>query len=116
MKMSKKKLRQGVMITSLDQLSRCEWIIIHHKPYHRGWVASWCIRMAKGYVDSGRAYEGIRLTNGQYYPNLTNEQIKSRFDCDLQKYSPCDKCELRDECKEPHCWKAIAAWKEADVK
>ena len=114
--MRRKKLRQGAMITSLDQLARCDWIIVHGKPYNRGWVQSWQLRMAKGYVDSGRAYEGIRLTNGQYYPTLTDEQIKSRFCDELRRHSPCANCELHNDCREPHCWKAIEAWKEAEVK
>ena len=104
------------MITTLDQLARCEWVIIHGKPYNRGWIQSWQLRMAKMYVDNGQAYEGIRLTNGQYYPNITNEQIFERFYDDLKQYRPCDDCMISNKCNEPNCWKAIMAWKGAEIK
>ena len=113
--MRKKKIQQGALITSLDQLSRCEWIIIHGKPYSRGWVLSWQFRMAKMYIDGGYAYFGIRLSNGQYYDKLTDAQIKERFDAELREISPCEKCDLRADCKEPYCWKAVLLWRGRDV-
>lgn len=116
--MKKRKLQQGPLITSLDQLARCEWVIIHGKPYNRGWVASWQFRMVKAYVDSGRAYEGIRLTNGQYYPGITRDKAAERFADELHKLSPCrrgEDCPVAGECNDYHCWKSFAAWREAPV-
>jgi hypothetical protein len=114
--MSKRKLRQGAMITSLDQLARCDWVFVRGKPYNRGWVLSWQLNMAKRYVDHCIAFEGVRLTNGQYYLKITDSQIKERFSDELRRISPCEKCGIHGECQEPYCYKAILAWKEAEVK
>lgn len=116
--MKKRKLQCGPMITSLDHLARCNWVIIHGKPYNRGWVVSWQFRMAKAYVDNGCAYEEIRLTNAQYYPNLTKEKVEARFADELRKYSPCrtgGNCPIAAECEDDYCWKSYAAWREAPV-
>ncbi len=115
----KHKLRQGDRILSLDHLSRCDWIILHGKPYNRGWVASWPLRLAKLYVDSGGVYEGIRLTNGQYYPNITIEKAASRFADELHRLSPCrsgGECPLGADCQDNHCWKSFNEWIAAPVK
>ena len=53
--MKKRKISQGGRITSLDRLEDCEWVVIHGKPYHRGWAAGWNLRTAKGYIDRGVA-------------------------------------------------------------
>jgi hypothetical protein len=116
--MKKRKLQCGPLITTLDQLEKCEWVIIHNKPYNRGWVVSWPLRVAAMYVKSGVAYEGVRLTNGQYYHNYAKAKIKSRFADELYRVSPCrngEACPLAEECKEHHCWKSFQAWKEAPV-
>jgi hypothetical protein len=114
--MSKRKLQQGEMITSLDRLALCEWVFVRGKPYHRRWVLSWQLSMAKLYVDSGIAFEGIRITNGQYYPKITDAQIRARFCDELRRISPCEKCEMHGACQEPYCNKAILAWKQSGVK
>jgi len=56
-----KTIIPGPVITSLDQLYKCEFIIVHGKRYHFGWFWSWPLRTAAGYVASGVAYEGIRV-------------------------------------------------------
>jgi hypothetical protein len=109
--MSRKKLMKGALLTSLDQLVNCEWVIIRGKPYHRGWVSSWQLRMANRYVVNGMAYEGIRLTNGEYYQNLTPRQIFDRFGTKV-----CESCHLKiappSSCEGFYCDKALEFWKE----
>jgi hypothetical protein len=108
---SRKKLKKGVLITTLDQLAKCEWIIIRDKPYHRGWFSSWQLSMAMGYLTHGMAYEGIRLTNGEYYQKLTHEQIFDRY-----ATSVCGLCQLKNApsatCEGFYCHSAIDRWKE----
>ncbi len=77
--MSKKKIRPGKKITSLNQLVSCEWVIVMGKPYHKGWVMSWQVSMALSYINRGVAYEGIRLTNGEYYDEIPDDGLKRRF-------------------------------------
>jgi len=57
-----KTIVPGKVITSLDQLWQCEFVLVHDKPIHKGWFSSWQMRLAALYVNSGRVYEGIRIT------------------------------------------------------
>jgi hypothetical protein len=116
--MKKRKILKGRQIASLDHLAKCEWVVISGKPYNRGWVVSWQLRTAKGYVDAGMAYEGIRLTNGEYYERLSNEQIRERFEEDI-----CRRCltyyYARSRivtCEGEFCEEAIEDWKKEYVK
>jgi hypothetical protein len=114
----KRKIRKGALITSLDQLAKCEWTIIRGKPQHRGWVQSWQLRMAAGYINSGTAYEGVRLTNGEYYDKLTDKQINEKLGTEL-----CLHCSWLDmpyttvaPCEGRYCAEAIERWKDEVVE
>lgn len=113
--MSRKKIRRGQLITSLDHLARFEWVIIHGKPYNHGWVISWTMRTAKRYVDGGHAYEGIRLTNAEYYSKLSDAQIMKRFGGyhgELHKVCPYGRDrDIVGECGAGYCEEAIIIWK-----
>jgi len=79
MSRTRRKIRKGKLITSLDQLAKCEWVIVNGKPLQRGWWLSWQVRLALHYVKNKAVYEGIRLTNGEYYGHLTDEQLPCRL-------------------------------------
>jgi len=83
--MYKKKIKQGEQITSLNQLVSCEWVIVMGKPYCIGWVMSWQVSLALAYVNRGDAYEGIRLTNGEYYDGFSDDELRKRFGEEIQK-------------------------------
>jgi hypothetical protein len=56
-----KTIIPGPVITSLDQLYRCEFIIVRDKPMHKGWFMSWPLRLAVLYIESRSGiYEGIK--------------------------------------------------------
>ena len=52
----KRKYRKGNPITSLDELSKQEFIYFYDKITHRGWFMSWQFRMAKSFIDRGVLY------------------------------------------------------------
>lgn len=57
MKMAyKKKYQKGDPITSLDELSKQEFVYFQHKIYHSGWFMSWQIIQVKRFIDRGLLY------------------------------------------------------------
>lgn len=48
--MSKRKLRPGPHITSIDEVADQEFIFFHGKVYHRGWFCSWPLKMLRNCV------------------------------------------------------------------
>ena len=52
----KRKYRKGNPITSLDELSKQEFIYFFDKITHCGWFMSWQLCMAKRYIDRGFLY------------------------------------------------------------
>lgn len=61
--MYKKKYRKGKQITSLDELSKQEFIYFHHKITHCGWFMSWQFRLAKMYIDKGWLYYAEKVVD-----------------------------------------------------
>ncbi len=113
--MKKHKIQQGAMIMSLDHLTRCDWVIIRGKRYIRGWVLGWPLRLAKIYIDGGHVYEGIRLTNAQYYPDITFIKAAERFPDELLKHCNCNGCSVLLACTKKPCFTAFMAWQNAPV-
>lgn len=59
----KRKYRRGKQITSLDELSKQEFIYFFDKITHNGWFMSWQFRLAKRYLDRGYLYYAERIPN-----------------------------------------------------
>lgn len=57
----KRKYKPGKVITSLDELSKQEFIYIHHKIYHCGFVFSMQFRLVKAYMDRGLIRKAERV-------------------------------------------------------
>jgi hypothetical protein len=57
-----KTIVPGKVITSLDQLYKCDFIILWGKPYHKGWFMSWQFRMLAMNVEAGKIFEGVKVT------------------------------------------------------
>lgn len=122
--MSKRKYKKGALVKSLDELFLHEYFIVNGKTRHRGWVQSWQLGLARKYIERGAVYVAVRLTNGEFYSEKTDNDIQSMLDTDL-----CDVyCPLPDNlkgvhcyggepimCEGSHCDKAIEAWKEEEV-
>ena len=103
MSSGKRRIRQGELITSLDQLMKCEWVMVGGKPVARGWWLNWQLRMVMNYIQHQAIYEGIRLTNDEYYEHLTNEKIEEKFGDEILPWDH----EYEEKFK---------AWKEQPVK
>lgn len=52
----KRKYRKGEQITSLDELSKQEFIYFRHKVTHCGWFMSWQIQTTKKFMELGYLY------------------------------------------------------------
>lgn len=52
----RRKYRKGERITSLDELSKQEFVYFFNKITHCGWFMSWQFRLAKRYIDQGWLY------------------------------------------------------------
>ena len=61
----KRKYRKGDPITSLDELSKQEFIYFFDKITHRGWFMSWQFRMAKQFIERGCLYYAERAGDEQ---------------------------------------------------
>lgn len=55
----KRKYKKGEVITSLDELAKCNFAYVCDKIYCRGWFMSWQFRMAKGYIDRGIVFKAV---------------------------------------------------------
>lgn len=127
--MSKRKFKKGAQVLSVAELLEHDWFIVHFGPrtvktLHKSFIGSWQLLMCERFVDAGQVYIAERLTNGEYYPNLSDKEIQERLDEGL-----CDYCPLPEElhgmhlgpngpygCEGSRCDKAIEAWKEEYVE
>lgn len=120
----RRKFKKGTQIVSVAEFLEHDWFIVNGKTFHRGWCMSWSLKLAQVYVDRGVAYIAERLTNGEYYSDKTDEELRGMLDERL-----CDFCPLPDElkgvhcyggepvmCEGSHCKEAMEAWKEEDVE
>ena len=117
--MSRRKFKKGARITSLDHFANCEWIITHGKTYTRGWAQSWQFLMVKNCISNGWVYEGIRLTNAEYYSHLSDKRLKERFNEEFHAYCPWTNGynhSPQSVCEGQWCDEAMENWKGATVK
>lgn len=56
----KRKYQKGKKITSLDELSKQEFVYFYDKITHNGWFMSWQFRMAKNFIDRGCLFYAVR--------------------------------------------------------
>ena len=59
----RRKYTQGELIHSFDELLEQEFIYVHGKIYHMGWVKSWRVRMAEDYLKRNVVYKAIKKSS-----------------------------------------------------
>jgi hypothetical protein len=111
--MYKRKLKKGELISSLDKLAECDWIIIHDRPYNKGWFRAWQLNVALRYISKSIVYEGVRLTNNEYYEGLTEKQLMQKFREEMRHYEGV--LEMFDVLTADKKQNAVKAWKEEPV-
>lgn len=57
----KRKYRKGDKITSLDELSKQEFVYFFNKITHSGWFLSWQFRLATRYIQRGWLYYAEKI-------------------------------------------------------
>ena len=61
----KRKYRKGKQITSLDELSKQEFIYFFDKITHCGWFMSWQFRMAESFMKRGLLFFAEKVGDEQ---------------------------------------------------
>jgi hypothetical protein len=61
----KRKYRKGEQITSLDELSKQEFIYFRHKVTHCGWFMSWQLQTTKKFMELGYLYYAEKVDDKQ---------------------------------------------------
>lgn len=110
--MSKRKFKKGPQITSLDRLAAVDMAIVAGKTYLNGWIISWPVRMAQGYIRSGLAYEAVKLTNEEYYEGRSQKSLMQQF-----REAVCFDCPKPSswQCNNSSCDAAYQIWLKKDV-
>lgn len=62
---SKRKYRPGLVITSLDDLAKQEFVYIHNKIYHSGWWQSLQFRFIKSKLEAGCIRKAERVVEDE---------------------------------------------------
>lgn len=55
-----RKYRKGRLITSIDELSKQDFIYMNDKIYHQGWFQSWPLRTIMIGLENNRLYSAIK--------------------------------------------------------
>lgn len=126
--MKKRKFKKGPQVVSVAEIPEHDWFIVKagtwDRTMHREMLRSWTIRTCEQFIDHGTIFIAQRLTNGEFYEGMSDEQIREMLEGRM-----CDYCPLPDElkgahcygdapvmCEGTHCAEAIAAWKEEFVE
>lgn len=126
--MKKRKFKKGPQVVSVAEIPEHDWFIVKagtwDRTMHREVLRSWTIRTCEQFIDHGMIFIAQRLTNGEFYEGMSDEQIRGMLEDRM-----CDYCPLLDElkgahcygdapvmCEGTHCAEAIAAWKEEFVE
>jgi len=56
----RRKYTKGELITNFDELLKQEFIYVHGKIYHIGWVKSWRIQMAETYLIRNEVHKAVK--------------------------------------------------------
>ena len=126
--MKKRKFKKGPQVVSVAEIPEHDWFIVKagtwDRTMHREMLRSWTIRTCEQFIDHGMIFIAQRLTNGEFYEGMSDEQIRGMLEDRM-----CDYCPLPDQlkgahcygdapvmCEGTHCAEAIAAWKEEFVE
>lgn len=126
--MKKRKFKKGPQVVSVAEIPEHDWFIVKagtwDRTMHREMLRSWTIRTCEQFIDHGMIFIAQRLTNGEFYEGMSDEQIRGMLEDRM-----CDYCPLPDElkgahcygdapvmCEGTHCAEAIAAWKKEFVE
>ena len=126
--MSKRKFKKGAQVVSIAEIPEHDWFIVllgrNGKTMHREVLRSWSIRTCEQFIDHGFVFVAQRLTNGEFYEDMSDEEIREMLGENM-----CNYCPLPDELKGAHCYggqpvmcegshcdEAIERWKEEYVE
>ena len=87
----KRKYKQGDRVDSVAELLEHDWFIVHFGPrttktMHKAVLWEWKLKTCQQAIDSGRVFIAVKLTNGEYYGDMTDDQIVDMLETDLCEY------------------------------
>ena len=101
--MKKRKFKKGPQVVSVAEIPEHDWFIVKagtwDRTMHREMLRSWTIRTCEQFIDHGMIFIAQRLTNGEFYEGMSDEQIRGMLEDRM-----CDYCPLPDELKGAHCY------------
>ena len=126
--MKKRKFKKGPQVVSVAEIPEHDWFIVKagtwDRTMHREMLRSWTIRTCEQFIDHGMIFIAQRLTNGEFYEGMSDEQIRGMLEDRM-----CDNCPLPDKlkgahcspdapvmCEGTHCPESMTAWKEEFVE
>ena len=82
----KRKYKQGDRVDSVAELLEHDWFIVHFGPrttktMHKAVLWEWKLKTCQQAIDSGRIFIAVKLTNGEYYGDMTRSSICSKRIC-----------------------------------
>ena len=82
--MKKRKFKRGDQVVSVAEIPEHDWFIVkmgaRDKTMHREVLRSWSIRTCEQFIDNGRIFIALRLTNGEFYEGMADDEIKEMLD------------------------------------
>lgn len=130
--MSKRKFKKGKLVTSIDEFFEHQNFIVQYggftspeRTVHFEFAQSWSVRTANLFIRAKRVWVAERLTNGEFYSNMSDGDITDKFGEEL-----CAYCPIQEDQRGVHnyggqpwycadsgsCEEALEAWKEAPVE
>ena len=78
----KRKYKQGDRVDSVAELLEHDWFIVHcghrtPKTMHKAVLWEWKLRTCQQAIDSGRVFIAVKLTNGEYYGDMTDRYARN---------------------------------------
>lgn len=116
----RRKYRRCERVDSVAELLEHDWFIVHFghhtkKTMHKDVLREWKLKTCQQAIDSGRIFIAARLTNGEYYAGMRDDELFDMLETDV-----CEFCEGKQTiigaCEGRWCDQALAAWKEEMVK
>jgi len=90
----KVRYRQGTQITTIEELMKQDFIMVHNKVYHKGWFRSWTFNYVLSQLERGQIYEAYKPVFRDYGNErmdgiLMNDMLKQCATCKQYCHRGC---------------------------
>lgn len=115
----RRKYKPGEKIFTFEDLLKQQYVIVNYgltneKTTHISVILSQTVRTVKGFLEKGFVREAIRLTNREFYGDLSVEDIYKKLSLNLCKY--CSQKTTFPKCGNKQCEATAKQWLEEKVE